>query len=190
VAGGLAGGTDATNSDTTVALLRYNTDGSLDTSWSNDGKVRNDVTSGFDYAGSLAIQSDGKIVAGGGANQQKFAALRYNTNGSLDLSFSSDGKVRTDLTSGNDAGGGVAVQTDGRIVVGGAANLSPNTLFGVVRYNADGSLDSTFGGDGKVTTSFGTSSAGINGVAIQADGKIVTAGFADTGFGLARYLAV
>ena len=87
------------------ALVRYNTDGSLDTTFDSDGKVTTAIGSGDDYAFSVAIQSDGKIVAAGysdnGSNDD-FALVRYNTDGSLDTSFDSDGKVTTAIGSGND----------------------------------------------------------------------------------------
>ena len=87
------------------ALVRYNTNGSLDTSFDSDGKVTTAIGSGNDYACSVAIQSDGKIVAAGYSNNgsnDDFALVRYNTDGSLDTSFDSDGKVTTAIGSGDD----------------------------------------------------------------------------------------
>jgi uncharacterized delta-60 repeat protein len=184
VAAGVAGGAN-TGNDTKMAFLRYNTNGTLDTSFSSDGKLRTDFSSGFDYAGSLAIQTDGRIVAAGGANDDKFAVARYNTNGTLDTSFSNDGKTRTDFTSGLDVGGGVGLEPDGKIVVGGLAN---SVMFALARYNVDGTLDGSFGAGGKVTTQFSEGPSAIYGVAIQSDGNIVAGGFAGGSFGLARYL--
>jgi uncharacterized delta-60 repeat protein len=91
---------------------------------------------------SVAIQSDGKIVAAGyyntGSNND-FALVRYNTDGSLDTSFDSDGKVTTEVGSGNDAVLSVAIQSDGKIVVAGYSNNGSNDDFALVRYNTDGS---------------------------------------------------
>ena len=102
--------------------MRYNTDGSLDTSFNSDGKVTTAIGSANDYACSVAIQSDGKIVAAGysdnGSNYD-FALVRYNTDGSLDTSFDSDGKVTTAIGSGDDAAYSVAIQSDGKIVAAG-----------------------------------------------------------------------
>ena len=105
-------------------LARYNANGSLDTSFSGDGKTRTHFA-GVDAARGVAIQADGKIVAVGtsrfGTFDADFALARYNTNGSLDTSFSADGKQRTDFGGiDQDVGHGVAIQADGKIVaVGG-----------------------------------------------------------------------
>jgi uncharacterized delta-60 repeat protein len=173
--------------NTKFGVIRWNTDGSLDDSFSSDGKLTTNFSSGPDGAGSVAIQTDQKIVAAGVANNTKFAVARYNTDGTLDDSFSSDGKVRTDVGSGADSGAGVAIQADGKIVVAG---LAADEKFGVARYNTDGTLDTLFGGDGTVTTDFGSGVDFANAVAIQADGKIVAAGASGNGakFALTRYL--
>src|SRR5205823_2792643 len=126
-----------------------------------------------DQADSVAVQADGKIVVGGyswnGSNYD-FAVVRYNGNGSLDASLDGDGKVTTDLGGSNDYAYAVAVQADGKIVVAGYSANGGNQDFAVVRYNADGSLDPTFDGDGKVTTDLGSLGDEALGVAIQADG--------------------
>ncbi len=99
----MAAGYSDNGSNNDFALVRYNTDGSLDTTFDSDGKVTTAIGSGSDYAYSVAIQSDGKIVAAGysdnGSNDD-FALVRYNTDGSLDTTFDSDGKVTTAIGSG------------------------------------------------------------------------------------------
>lgn len=102
--------------------------------------------------------------------------------GDLDTSFSFDGKVTTDFGGVGDEAHAVAVQLDGRIVAAGRTR----TDFALARYNVDGSLDTSFSGDGRVTTGFGTSET-ARGVALQADGKIVAAGHKNGDFALARY---
>ena len=174
------------------ALARYNPDGSLDATFSGDGKVTTDFASSGDQAHGVAIQADGKIVAAGFADVpgRDFALARYNTDGSLDTTFSGDGKVTTDFAGGLDEAHGVAIQANGKIVAAGRALVSGNQDFALARYNADGSLDTTFSGDGKVTTDIAGSTDEARGLAIQADGKIVAAGFASVGiqdFALARY---
>jgi uncharacterized delta-60 repeat protein len=170
-----------TVSNQDFALVRYNTDGSLDTSFDSDGKVTNSIGSSIDYARSVAIQSDGKIVAAGysrsGGNNDDFALVRYNTNGTLDTTFDSDGKVTTAIGSGADIAYSVAIQTDGKIVAAGYSNNGSNVDFTLVRYNTDGTLDTTFDSDGKVTTAIGSGTDQARSVAIQSDGKIVAAGF-------------
>jgi uncharacterized delta-60 repeat protein/uncharacterized repeat protein (TIGR01451 family) len=172
------------------ALARYNTDGSLDTSFDGDGLTTTDFGAGLDQASGLAIQTDGKIVAVGRADISgafDFPLARYNADGSLDTTFDGDGKVTTDFAGDIDLAYGVAIQTDGRIVAAGRAVVSGNRHFALARYNADGSPDTIFSGDGKVTTDFAGSFAQAFGLAIQADGKIVAAGFAGADFALARY---
>lgn len=177
------------NSD--FALVRYNTDGSLDTSFGTGGKVTTELGSTADFGKSVAIQSDGKIVLAGQYGDYPsadFALARYNTDGSLDASFDTDGKVLTNF-GGWDLGQSVAIQSDGGIVAAGhTQNASFALDFALARYNADGSLDSSFGIGGKVTTDFGGGPDAGHSVAIQSDGKIVAAGSGGNGdFALARY---
>jgi uncharacterized delta-60 repeat protein len=173
------------------ALARYNSNGSLDTSFDRDGKQTTDFIGGNDYAYALAIQTNGKIVVAGvvynpNTGQSDFALARYNSNGSLDNTFDGDGKLTTDL-GGNDYATSLAIQADGKIVAAGRAVKPDNTTdFSLARYNSNGSLDNTFDGDGKLTTDFGSFDIAFA-LAIQADGKIVVAGTDGGNFGLARY---
>jgi uncharacterized delta-60 repeat protein len=182
---------NGTNLD--FALARYNTDGSLDTTFGTGGKVTTPIGVTDDQAEAVAIQSNGKIVAFGQTNNGTdwdFALARYNTNGSLDTTFDTDGKVVTPFGSGDDEAYGVAIQADGKIVTAGSYDNGTDWDFALARYNANGSLDTTFDTDGKVVTSFGPGYDIAYGVAIQADGKIVAAGTngaGDSGFALARY---
>jgi uncharacterized delta-60 repeat protein len=106
----------------------------------------------------------------------------YAAPGALDSSFGGDGRVTTDLSGHADFAGAIAIQADGKIVVaGGSAFDTRNPKFGLARYNSDGTLDSSFGGDGRVTTDFTRREDAAYGVLIQPDGKIVAAG--DAGYG-------
>lgn len=157
------------------ALVRYNLDGSLDNSFGTGGKVTTDFGNSFDYAYSIAIQSDGKIVAAGKGDG--FALARYNNNGTLDNSFGSSGKITTNFTW-HGAGYTIDIQSDGKIVVAGEISepTLTNSDFALVRYNVDGSLDVNFGIGGKVFTDFvGNNDYGYS-VVIQIDGKIIVAG--------------
>jgi uncharacterized delta-60 repeat protein len=176
------------------AVVRYNTDGSLDTSFDTDGKVTTDIGGSTDVANSIAVQSDGKIVVAGYAyisNNIDFAVVRYNTDGSLDSSFDTDGKVTTAIGSLEDAAKSVALQSDGKIVVAGHSWSGSKYNFAVVRYNTDGSLDTSFDTDGKVTTAIGSQDDIANSIALQSDGKIVVAGYKYTSgiynFAVVRY---
>ncbi len=180
----------AAESYSDFALVRYNSDGSLDTSFSTDGKVSTDFGSNSDISYSVAVQSDGKIlVAGKGSSD--FALVRYKNNGSLDTTFSSDGKVTTAVGSNYDEGRSVTLQSDGKILVAGSTwNDSGNSDFALVRYNSDGSLDTTFSSDGKVITAFGSSNDLSYGVTVQSDGKILVAGYTDNGINLNDFAVV
>jgi uncharacterized delta-60 repeat protein len=180
------------------AVARLNSNGSLDAGFDGDGRATVDFGSHQDFAQAVAVQSDGKIVVGGfyqsSSTGYDFAAARLNTNGSLDAGFGSSGRVTTDFGSTDDEAYGVAVQSDGAIVLAGFAfpGLPNGEDFAVARYDSSGNLDTGFGGDGKVTTDFIGSSNdfGYDVVAIQSDGKIVAVGAAtlfDSDFAVARY---
>ncbi len=169
------------------ALVRYNSDGSLDTSFSGDGKLTTPVGTSSDYSGTVAVQPDGKILQGG-ASSGDFALVRYNANGTLDATFDGDGKLTTAIGAFSDWGENLTVQPDGKIVFGGRASNGVDEDFALVRYNTDGSLDTSFSGDGKLTTGFsGSSSDGGYAVGIQADGKILLAGTSSGTFAMVRY---
>jgi len=158
------------------ALARYNTNGSLDNSFDSDGKVITNV-GGYNGASSVKIQQDGKIIAAGFADNN-FAIIRYNINGSLDLSFDSDGIAITDFGSdGFESATDIAIQKDGKILAAGKTRISNtnNYEFALSRYNIDGSLDISFGSSGKVLTGI-ISNGGTQSLVIQKDGKIIVAG--------------
>jgi uncharacterized delta-60 repeat protein len=156
------------------ALARYNkSDGSLDNTFGNGGKVTSGFGWGFYYGRALALQSDGKIVAAGMRldSSQVHGALviaRYNTNGSLDNTFGSAGVVITTIQNNHDAANAVAIQSDGKIVAAGGADSNGV----IVRYNSNGSLDNSFGTGGIALST----AAGFNTLDIQSDGKILAAG--------------
>jgi uncharacterized delta-60 repeat protein len=176
----------AANSSTTLfALARYNTDGSLDTSFGSGGQVTTLFAGGNSVAYGVAIQSDGKIIAVGGGVSGDFEIARYKSDGSLDDSFDADGKLTIDLSGAADLAQAVVIQPDGKIVVVGQAQFSAQQ-FALVRLNSDGSLDSNFGVGGIVHTAF-AGNAGAHTVALQPDGKIVVGGEAFLDFALARY---
>jgi uncharacterized delta-60 repeat protein len=220
-----------TTTTVTFALARYLPDGTLDTTFSGDGKVALDL--GFGEIAELAVQPDGKIVAAGPGGlarfnadgtldptfgnagvvptnfeswsvtlqsdgkivtagvftntdpfSRSFAVGRFLPNGSLDPTFGTGGRVITSVGGKESNAAAVIVQPDGKII---AAGVGPDPIvgatFALVRYEQNGTLDATFGGDGIVTTNFGTPS-GASDVNLQADGRIVASGFG----GLARYL--
>jgi len=180
VAAGSCGGPSPAPYD--FCLARYNPDGSLDTSFDSDGKVYTGVgASTSDEARAVSLQGDGKILAagyceaGGGSD---FCLARYNPDGSLDTGFDGDGRVITDMGGAVNYADGVALQSDGKIVVAGFCGPDPGPVqdFCLARYNSDGSLDTAFDGDGKVITDWEYIMGSAQGIAIQADGKVVAAG--------------
>ena len=180
--------------DSDFAVARYLASGQPDPSFGG-GQVTTDLGTDNDVGYSVAVQSDDKIVVAGytgSGSGVDFAVVRYNTNGTVDLSFGVTGKVITDLRGDGDFGSTVALQTDGKIVVAGCSYNGFNDDFGVVRYNTNGTLDSTFGFGGIVTSDFGDTGDFGYSVAVQSDGKIVVAGESDAGgdydFTVARYL--
>jgi uncharacterized delta-60 repeat protein len=175
------------------ALARYNPNGSLDTSFNGTGKVTTPFALYDDKANAVALQPDGKIVVAGhshnGSNYD-FALARYNPNGSLDTSFNGTGKVTTPIGSSDDETYALALQPDGKLVAAGLSRTGTGAVFALVRYNPNGSLDTSFNGTGKLTTAIGAY-ASVNALAPQPDGKLLAAGIGDNGshfvFALARY---
>lgn len=172
------------------AVVRYNPDGTQDASFGNDGIVTTDIST-YDDAFDVAIQPDGKIVVVGSAGGLSSATVRYNVDGTLDASFDGDGIVTTS-GSINTFAFDVAIQPDGKIVVVGMTRNADEDFL-IIRYNADGTLDTTFDGDGIATTDVGAGDDQAHGIALQGDGKIVVAGIAVRGswyaFAVVRYLS-
>ncbi len=173
----VVGGWTFANND--FAMVRYNEDGSLDQTFGTGGIVTTNIGTN-DKGNSIALQSDGKIILSGysyGGNTYDFAVVRYDTIGNIDKSFENNGKVTTDIANDRDYGMGMAIQKDDKIIVAGSAKISSRNNLAVVRYNKDGSLDTSFDNDGKAMTLI--NGKGINGnsaaVAIQQDDKIVIA---------------
>ncbi|MGI8944761.1 MAG: delta-60 repeat domain-containing protein [Thermoleophilaceae bacterium] len=177
----------------TFVLARYEPNGSLDASFSGDGKQTTELGTEGAFAAGVALQTDGKIVAVGGAGGD-FAIARYGTDGSLDPGFASDGTQTIDLGGADsESARDVAVQADGRIVAAGGNGSGGVGDFALARLNSNGSLDTTFSGDATTRTDFSTFDF-VSGVALQNDGRIVAAGGSIFGpslmssvFAVARY---
>jgi uncharacterized delta-60 repeat protein len=166
------------------ALVRYNSNGSLDTTFDGDGKVQTDIgdSSG---AQAVALDSVGRIVAVGWSHGD-LAVARYRSDGSLDTAFNSDGKVTISFGATSAPCQGLALDSGGRMVVAGFGAGD----FTVTRLLADGTLDTTFGADGLVTTDFGGRDDRGYAVALDQTGRIVVVGFASDIFGPPYDLAV
>jgi uncharacterized delta-60 repeat protein len=178
----------ACGGDYTSAISRYNSNGSRDTSFNGTGRVVEPDS----FAFAVAIQADGKIVVAGSrkANQTdfQFAVSRYDANGSHDASFGGDGTVISQL---QDFSRGeayeIALQPDGKILVKGIVFNLSRSVSVIIRYNADGSLDNTFGSGGVVYEPYTGASQFSGDIAVQLDGRIVTAHQLDDRFAVTRY---
>jgi uncharacterized delta-60 repeat protein len=160
------------------AVIRLESDGTLDSSFGLAGKVTTDVDTGTDHAYALAVQTNGMIVLAGSSNSN-FAIVRYDANGNLDAGFGTSGKVTTDFASSLDIAKSLIIQSDGKILVGGYANNGSNLDFALARYYANGSLDTSFSGDGKLLTDISNTDISQS-MTQQADGKVILAGYDGT----------
>lgn len=189
------------------AVVRYNANGTLDETFDTDGIVVTSIFSSLDNAQGVTIEPiSNKIVvagssrfdAGGGSFNDDISVVRYNTNGMLDTTFDTDGKVTTNISAIDAARDVVIQQIDNqiKIVVGGISTRNSFLDFTLVRYNANGAVDTTFGTNGRAITAIANHEDQIHALALQPDNKIVAAGFTRTGtngvnedFALARYNA-
>ncbi len=204
----VAAGSSFSNAKTVEDFIvaRYNTNGSLDKRFGNNGKITTDFFRNVDQVNALAIQPDGKIVvagfaqlAGAGGTPRVFALARYTSDGRVDSSFGNGGSLTTSFGGTFAAASAIMLQPDGKIVVAGTADFNPRVPnsgldFALARYLANGSLDASFGDAGKVVFDFFGSFDQANAAALQPDGKIIVAGSAsydslnrDIGFSLTRF---
>ena len=186
-------------------VARYNTNGSLDKRFGNNGKITTDFFRNVDTINALAIQPDGKIVvagfaqlAGNGGTPRVFALARYTSDGRPDPTFGSGGSLTTSFGGTFASASAIMLQPDGKIVVAGTADFNPRVPgsgldFALARYLPNGGLDASFGDAGKVVFDFFGSFDQANAAALQPDGKIIVVGSAsydsfnrDIGFALTR----
>ncbi len=165
------------------AVVRYNTDGSLDTTFGGgDGIATHAWTTTHDLGYPIALQPDGKIVQVGYYNpDREFLVARFNSDGAIDTSFDAVGMVLTDIGSGDSSAWNVTVQPDGKILVAGYSNDGSGNDFTLVRYNTDGSLDTSFDDDGIQTTDFYGGDDIARDVQLLPSGKILVSGLVHNG---------
>jgi uncharacterized delta-60 repeat protein len=177
--------------DEFLTIARYETNGSPDASFGTRGQVRTSfgIRDEWDSAALVvAIDSQGRIVATGvreasdGSGRTRSAMARYDPNGTLDTSFSGNGKLTPPT------GGGLAIDSQDRIVISGARGTQHNHDFALFRYT-DGMRDRSFGAHGTVRTDFRGGDDYSSAVAIDSRGRIVATGVGGKGFALARYHA-
>ncbi len=190
----VAGSAEGTNYNPDFAVARYNSDGSLDFTFGTEGKVLTPIDIEADYARSLAILADGKLIAAGSstiAGIDKFALVKYNFDGTIDSTFGTNGKTTTFVGLGDGYPTSMQIQIDGKIIVAGSLFNGADNDFVLVRYDQDGIVDSSFGVNGFATTNISSGYDQVNSIALQSDGKIVAGGYSGVSpnfnFTLVRY---
>jgi uncharacterized delta-60 repeat protein len=205
----IAAGSSFSNSKTVEDFIvaRYNANGSLDKRFAKNGKITTDFFRNVDSISAVAIQPDGGIIVAGfaqlggnGGNPRVFALARYRSDGNPDTSFGNGGALTTSFGGNFAAASAVMVQPDGKIVVAGTVDFNPDLPtsgldFALARYNANGTLDGSFGKGGQVVFDFLGSFDQSKAAVLQPDGKFVVAGTASdsatrpnaTDIALARY---
>jgi uncharacterized delta-60 repeat protein len=173
-----------TNSNYTFGIARFDTEGALDPTFAEFGTTTFNIGSGHDFMTAIALQSDGKIIAGGHtwiANQPTlqydFAAVRIDENGNIDDTFGTNGMTTVHLNYDANYVTGMAIQDDDKIILSGNAELSADYDLGMARLTADGNLDTSFGTDGITITDVNKDEDQGSAIALQPDGKVVVAGY-------------
>ncbi len=174
-------------------MARFDVVGSLDNSFGVGGLVTTSFTAGDDVGSGIAVQADGKIVVVGtsddGSGTLEFAVARFNDDGSPDNTFDVDGRVTLSFTAGDDVGSGIAVQSDGKIVVVGTTDDLSTTWLAVARFTVNGSLDPSFGVGGTVLSISSSNGDDMgSGNAVQSDDRTVVVGSSDDGSGKWRFV--
>lgn len=185
--------------DQDFVIARYNNDGSPDLSFGVNGKIIKSIGNYNDRCTSVALQSDGKILAAGGVNndssgnyQYDFALIRINSDGVIDNTFGNNGVAVTNIGLKNNIANSIVVQSDNKIILAGEANDSIFSDFALVRYNSDGTLDNSFGNNGIVRTALSSTYDFAKSIVLQPNGKILVAGSSQSGlsnydFTIVRY---
>jgi uncharacterized delta-60 repeat protein len=182
---------NGTNKD--FAVERVNSDGTPDNTFDADAIQTVDFSGNNDTLNAITLQSDGQIILAGftsDGTHSNFAVARLNTDGSPDNSFNSNGKQVTDFgSSSDDYINAITIQSDGKLVATGYTNDGVHTYLAASRYNANGTPDNSFDGDGVAITDFGSTRDIARGLVVQGDGKILLAGSAGDSIGIVRYNA-
>ena len=181
------GTTQQSSNEYDVVLIRYNSDGSLDSGFGNGGKVRV-IETGPQRGTDLVFQPDGKIIVLGGetASQDNIRLYRFNTDGSLDTSFGTAGIAILNLPNSS-SGFDMVLQPDGKVVIGGILTVGGFSRLTVFRLTSNGTLDTTFNSVGYNAITNGSLSGTFSAVALQNDGKIIAGGVENTICKLARF---
>ena len=175
----LLGGYASNGANNDFAVVRLSSTGVLDTTFNSSGIRLIDSGFGVDEARGMKLLSDGKILLGGtmaSAGTGEFAVVKLNSDGSLDTSFGNSGFAQVDFTANLEVGNYITTQGDGSIVLCGYANNGTDDDYAIVRFNSDGTIDTSFDGDGMKVDSVGNALDRCTGVIIQDDGKMLLYG--------------
>jgi uncharacterized delta-60 repeat protein len=169
-----------------LSMARYLANGEIDIDFGNYGIIHRVTNEVEGEANSVAIQKDNKIVVAGysissNTNSEEITLIRFNDNGNIDNTFGNKGFVVTEISDEKDVGSSVVIQADGKIVVVGTTDHKPTTDIVLIRYNQNGSLDRSFGIDGKVITDINSGFDIGMSIAIQRDGKLIVSGYTYVG---------
>jgi uncharacterized delta-60 repeat protein len=163
-----------------AAVLRLNDDGTLDTTFGSGGVAQIDYSAGYDDGYAMLLQPDGKIIVAGNAEPIEgnfdLVIARLNSDGSADATFGIDGVSILDLGGDNEVALGIALVEDGKLVVAGFSNANTNFDVAFARFNADGTLDTTFGTGGSLLVDSNGENHLARSLVQQADGKLVACG--------------
>ncbi len=191
----LVAGTAILQSYSKFAVIRYNADGTIDSTFADNGIATANVGPVNDKGTSLALQNDGKILLAGNYGWNFYndpAIVRFNSNGTIDSTFGDNGYSRFIISNQYDEFNDIALQNDGKIVVGGRTWLNNSYNFLIARILPSGAIDSSFGVNGMVVTDFLNSNDCIHSLLIQSDGRILVSGNTEPGasyFAAARYFS-
>jgi uncharacterized delta-60 repeat protein len=167
-----------------ISVVKFLPDGNIDYSFAESGIAEISLGDGDEFANAILCLPDKDILIAGSSVNGAFLA-RYDLNGDPDLTFGTNGIIMTDFGTNENENYAITIQSDGKIVVAGVSGTNAqnaNGNYGLVRYNSNGTIDETFGINGKITLDL---SNGYNDVAfavkVQSDGKLVAAGISHNG---------
>lgn len=169
--------TAKSGSTNSFALIRYTVNGALDGTFGSGGILLNTSAPFYSQYLSMALQDDEKIIVGGFSDGSDFMLSRYNNNGTIDSSFGINGVSRVDFNASSENVSEVFIKPGGKIVTIGKVDFPTYSAFGMAQFNQDGSVDSTFGTNGKVVVNVAAGLAKApSSINMQSDGKVLMSG--------------